>query len=352
MDFSYLETMLEEELGPVEEVGEGYRHVWVLAEAAEGRLAPHTLEVMGKARELADSLGVYLYAVLLGHGVSDLAQGLVAYGADKVLVVDAPALEPYQPEVFCHALATLVEEKRPEILLLSASDLGNDLAPRLAQRLKAGLLSHCLDLAVDMAERLLIGTCPALGGRYFELYVCPEARPQIATVEPGQFRIPYEDPYRSGEVEAVDLPLEGVAGRLTWEEMDAPFAPPPEPLSKARVIVAGGRGMGDAESFRLLGALAEALGGQVAGSRGAVDEGWIDEARQVGVANPPVAPRLYLACGISGSVFHYFGMQDAEFLVAINADPEAPIFKVANVGVVGDAKAIVRELLALARGEG
>ncbi len=352
MDFSYLETLLEEELGPVEEAGEGYRHVWVLAEVAGGRIAPHTLEAMGKARDLADNLGVYLYAVLLGHGVSDLAQGLIPYGADKVWVVDHPALAPYQPEVFCQALATLVEQKRPEILLLSASDLGNDLAPRLAQRLKTGLLSHCLDLAVDMAERLLVGTCPALGGRYFELFACPEARPQIATVEPGQFRIPYEDLYRSGEVEAVDLPLEGVTGGLIWEEVDAPFAPLPEPLSKAKVIVAGGRGMGDAESFRLLEELAEALGGQVAGSRGAVDEGWIGEERQVGVANPPVAPRLYLACGISGSVFHYFGMQDAEFLVAINADPQAPIFKVAHVGVVGDAKAIVRELLALARGEG
>lgn len=352
MDFSYLETMLEEELGPVEEVGEGYRNVWVLAEVAEGRIAPHTLEVMGKARELSDSLGVYLYAVLLGHGVSDLAQGLIPYGADKVWVVDQPALEPYQPEIYCQALATLVEQKKPEILLLSASDLGNDLAPRLAQRLKTGLLSHCLDLAVDMAERLLVGTCPALGGRYFELYACPEARPQIATVEPGRFRAPYEDAYRSGEVEGVDLPLEGAAGRLTWEEMGAPFALPPEPLPKAKVIVAGGRGMGDADSFHLLEELAEALGGQVAGSRGAVDEGWIGEERQVGVVNPSVAPRLYLACGISGSVFHYFGMQDAEFLVAINADPQAPIFKVANVGVVGDAPAIVRELLALARGQG
>lgn len=352
MDFSYLETLLEEELGLVEEAGEGYRNVWVLAEVTEGRIALHTLEVMGKARELADSLGVYLYAVLLGHGVSDLARGLIPYGADKVWVVDHPALEPYQPEVFCQAMAMLVEQKRPEVLLLSASDLGNDLAPRLAQRLRTGLLSHCLDLAVDMAERLLVGTCPAMGGRYFELYACPEARPQIATVEPGQFRVPYEDPYRSGEVEAVDLPLEGAAGGLTWEEVDTPFAPPLEPLSKAKVIVAGGRGMGDAESFRLLEELAEALGGQVAGSRGAVDEGWIREERQVGVANPPVAPRLYLACGISGNVFHYFGLQDAEFLVAINADPQAPIFKVANVGVVGDAKAVVRELLALARGEG
>lgn len=352
MDFSYLDSMLEEELGPVEEVGVGYRNVWVLAETADGALASHSLEVMGKARELADSLGVYLYAVLLGHGVSDLAQELIPYGADKVWVLDDPALDPYQPEVFCHALASLVEEKKPEILLLSASDLGNDLAPRLAQRLGTGLLSHCVDLSVDMAERLLLGTCPVMGGRYFDVYALPEARPQIATVEPGQFRIPYEEPYRSGEVEPVAPSLEGVAGRLAWEEMDTAFAPPPEPLSKARVIVAGGRGMGDADSFRLLEQLAEALGGQVAGSRGAVDEGWIEEARQVGVANPPVAPKLYLACGISGSVFHYFGVQDAEFLVAINADPEAPIFKVANVGVVGDAKAIVQELLALARGEG
>ncbi|MGQ9586165.1 MAG: electron transfer flavoprotein subunit alpha/FixB family protein [Anaerolineae bacterium] len=347
MDFSYLDEMVGEELGPVEEIGTGYRHVWVVAEVQDGAVAPPSLEVLGKARELADGLGVYLYGVLLGHGVEDLGSELIPYGADKVWVVDDPVLATYQVETYVHALALLVEERRPEILLLSASDLGNDLAPRLAQRLGTGLLSHCVDLSLDMAERQLLGTCPVMGGAYFHTYVCPEARPQVATVEPGQFRAPYADTYRTGEVETVAVDFAGVKGRVTWQEFDIPFELPPTPLSQARVIVAGGRGMGSAEAFGLLQELAAALGGEVAGSRGAVDEGWIAEDRQVGVSNTPVAPKLYLACGISGSVFHRFGMLDAGFTVAINSDPEAPIFQGANVGVVGDAPAVVRELLAL-----
>jgi len=351
MDFSYLDSMVDEELGPVEEVGEGYRNIWVVAEVLDGALAPHSLEVLGKARELADGLGVYLYGVLLGPGVEALGESLIPYGADKVWIVDDPALATYQAETYVHALASLAEERRPEILLLSASDLGSDLAPRLAQRLDTGLLSHCVDLSLDMAERQLLGMCPIMGGKYFHTFACPEARPQIATVEPGQLRAPYEDAYRSGEVEPVEVDFGGVEGGLVWEEVDAAFELPATPLPEAGVIVAGGRGMGSDEAFALLEELAEELGGQVAGSRGAFDGGWISEEQQVGVASPPVAPRLYLACGISGSVFHHFGMLDAGFTAAINSDPEAPIFKVANVGVVGDAPAVVQELLSLARGE-
>ncbi|NLE75804.1 MAG: electron transfer flavoprotein subunit alpha/FixB family protein [Chloroflexi bacterium] len=353
MDFSYLDSLVAEEMGPLEEAGEGYRHIWVVLEARQGGVSPASLALLGKARDLADSLGVYLYAILLGEGVEALGHAVIPFGPDKVWVVDGPHLTQYRAELYTHALAELVRSRKPEIVLFGASAMGSDLAPRLAQRLGTGLLSHCVDLDLDMAERQLVGTCPVMGGRYFEQSVCGEARPQLATVEPGQFAVPHVDPYRSGEVERVEVDLsKAVVGLAPLAVEPVDFQPAPQTLAQARVIVAGGRGMGSADQFALLENLARALGGQVAGSRGAQEMGWITETQQLGVVNPPVAPKLYLACGISGSVYHYFGVRDAGFTVAVNQDPQAAIFKVANVGVVADASAVVQELLKLAQGEG
>lgn len=347
MDFSYLDALMEEELEEaVEEVGEGYRHVWVVAEATDRGLTPATLEAMGQGRDVADQFGIYLYAVLLGSDLDEeVAQTLIRYGADKVFLIDDPALAQYQVETYTEVLADLVNERRPEIVLLPASPLGNDLAPRLAQRLGTGLISHCVELSLDMAERQLLGTFPVMGGEYFHTVACPETRPQIATLEPGAFRSAFEDTHRSGDVERVLVELDGPDGKLTWVDLDADVEKPPTPLTEARVIVSVGRGMQDEEGFTLAQQLAEALGGQVAGSRGAFDEGWIDEEQQVGMAGQTVKPDLYIACGISGAIQHYLGMQDAGFVVAINRDEQAPIMKVANVGVVGDAKEVISALV-------
>ena len=346
MDFSYLDDWAEEEAGPqIAEAGEGYRNIWVLAEVAEGALCAPALEAMGQARELADQIGVYVYGVLLGSDVESLGQELIAYGADLVLVAQDPALAEYQPETYTQALACMVEQYRPEIFLLPATSLGNDLAPRLAQRLNTGLISHCVKLDLDMSERLLLGTFPVLGGEMYHTAACPEARPQMATLEPGHFRAPYEDAYRSGDVQQVDLDLGEASGKLAWLSLDAEVDLPVVPLSKAKVVVSAGRGLQDAEGFALAEQLADALGGVVAGSRGAFDEGWIDEEQMVGIGGQEIAPDLYVACGVSGDVYHYFGLQDAKFVVAINPDENAPIMKLANMAVVADAKLVVPALL-------
>jgi electron transfer flavoprotein alpha subunit len=347
MDFSYLDDWMDEEAGAdaLEEVGEGYRNIWVVAETADRTLLPATLEAMGQARELADQIGVYVCAVLLGDGVEDLGQELIAYGADNVLVADDPALAEYQPELYVKVLADLVDQYRPEILLLAATALGNDLAPRLAQHLNTGLISHCTGLDLDMSERLLLGTFPVLGGEMYHSVSCPEARPQIATLQPRHFRQPFEDSYRSGDVQRAEIDLAGVTGQLTWSDLDASVDLPPVPLSKAKVVVCGGRGMGDADGFALVKQLAQALGGVAAGSRGAFDEGWIAEEQIVGVGGEFIAPDLYVACGLSGDIYHYFGVQDAGFVVAINPDEKAPIMKAANMAVVGDARQVIPAML-------
>ena len=346
MDFSYLDDWTEDEAGEaIEEIGEGYRNIWVVAETAEDALLPATLEAMGQAREMADMIGVYVYGVLLGSGVAHLGESLFAYGADKVLVADDPALDEYLPGLYAHILADLVDQYRPEILLMPATSLGSDLAPRLAQRLDTGLISHCVNLSLDMSERLLLGTFEIMDGEVFHTVTCSEARPQMATLRPGYFPLPYEDTYRSGDVQTVDVDLDAVSGRLTWIGPDASVELPNIPLSKARVVVSAGRGMGDADGFALVEQLAGAVGGVVAGTRGAFDEGWIAEEQIVGVGGELVAPDLYIACGVSGDIYHYFGLQDAKFVLAINPDENAPIVKVANMAVVGDAKQVLPAML-------
>lgn len=347
MDFSFLDDWTEEETGEqaIEEVGEGYRNIWVATEAVAGALSSASLAAMGQARELADQIGVYVYGVLLGEGVESLGKQLIAYGADRVLVADVPTLAEYQPEIYTSILADLVEQYRPEILLLPATPLGNDLAPRLAQRLNTGLIAHCINLDLDMSERLLLGTFAVLDGEMYHTVTCPEARPQMATLQPDHFPIPYEDTYRSGDVQKVEIDLEGTTGRLTWIDLDAPFELAETPLSRAKIVVSAGRGMGDADGFVLVEQLATALGGVIAGSRGAFDEGWIAEEQIVGIGGEFIAPDLYVACGVSGDIYHYFGVQDAKFVVAINHDENAPIFKIANMAIVGDAQQIIPAML-------
>jgi electron transfer flavoprotein alpha subunit len=346
MDFSYLDDWPEEEIGAgVDEAGEGYRNIWVVAELDGNQPLPATLQAMGQARDLADQIGVYVFGIVVGDGASQAAESLIGYGADKVLVADHPDLAGYQPAAYLRVLADLVEQYRPEILLLSATPMGNDLAPRLAQRLHTGLISHCIRLGLDMSERLLLGTFPVMGGEVYHTVACPEARPQMATLEPGYFRLPYEDSYRSGDVESVDVDLEGTSGRLTWVDMATSVDLPPPTLNHARIVVAAGRGMGDGDGFALVEQLAQALDGVVAGTRGAQDAGWVEEGQVVGVGGEFVAPDLYIACGISGDIYHQFGLQDAKFIVAINTDEGAPIMRSANMAVIGDAKQILPAMI-------
>ena len=346
MDFSYLDDWVEED--SAEEIpvsGEGYRNIWVIAEVAGDALHPASLEVLGQARELADMIGVYVYGLLLGEEPDAHAQTLIAHGADKVLLAGDPALASYLPGLYVQVLGGLVEEYHPEILLLPATDLGNDLAPRLAQYLDTGLMSHCVKVSIDMSERLLLGTFAVMDGEMFNTVACPDGRPQMATLEPGYFPQPYEDTYRSGDVDRLDVALGEIAGRLTLLERGVTPQARDVPLTKAKVVVSAGRGIADADGFALVEELAARLDGALAGSRGAFDAGWIQESQIVGVGGQFIAPDLYVACGLAGDVYHYFGAQDARFLVAINADEEAPIMKVANLALVGDAKQIIPAML-------
>ena len=243
-------------------------------------------------------------------------------------------------------MSDLFQEQKPEIILFGATELGQELAPRLAQRLDTGLVSDCLDLSIDETERVLVARHPVYGGEYFHVSTFLGVKPQIATVRPGAFRLPFADEYRYGDVEEIAVDLEGIEGKVKVLSTSAGEARPQVPLSKARVIVAGGRGVGDAEGFALVKELAEVLGGQVAGSRGALDKGWIDKEHLVGLGGVPVKPDLYVACSIRGDVHHYFAMQEAKFVVAIHQDPDAPIFKTADIGIVGDPKEVIPPLLA------
>lgn len=349
MDFSYLDELLAEEAEPgaaLEEQPAGYRNLWVLAELAQGLPTRPTLETLAAGRDLADQLGVYLVALVLTDQLDqEAAEALIRHGADQVRVLAGPHLVPYQPETYVQVLAEQVDQQRPEILLLPATPLGNDLAPRLAQHLNTGLMAGCVGLALDMAERLLLGTMPALGGRLRHTYACPDARPQIATLMPGSFSAAKEDPSRQGSVQQVSLAPAESKDRLRWIEHDLDREVEPVGLPGARIIVAIGRGIGNSRGLELAQRLAVTLDGQLAGSRGAVEAGWIDASRQVGLSGHTVRPDLYIACGISGAIQHCFGVPDYGYLVAINRDEGAPIMSMANVGAIGDAQEILEALL-------
>jgi electron transfer flavoprotein alpha subunit len=344
MDLEYWELLTGEAIEEEREIA--YRDIWVVAEAEDDSLKPVSLEMVGKARELAAALGAYVYTALLGENLEHLAQRLIHHGADSVYLADDPRLAEYHLETYAQVLGDLFQEQKPETILFAATELGQELAPRLAQRLGTGLISDCLDLSIDETERVLSARHPVYGGEYFHVSTFLGTKPQMATVRPGAFRLPFADEYRYGDVEEIAVNLEGIEGKVKVLSVSAGEAQPQVPLSKARVIVAAGRGVGDAEGFALVEELAEALGSQVAGSRGALDEGWIDEGQEVGVGGVTVKPDLYVACGISGDVHHYFAMQEAKFVVAIHKNPDAPIFKVADIGIVGDPKEVIPPLLA------
>ena len=344
MDIEYWKLLTGEAIEEEEEIA--YRDIWVVTEAEDNALTPVSLEMVGKAREMASALGAYVNSVLLGENLDGLAQQLIQHGADSVYLADDPRLAEYHLETYAKVLTDLFQERKPEIILFGATELGRDLAPRLAQRLGTGLISDCVELSIDETERVLVARHPVYNGEYFHVSAFRGAKPQIATVCPGAFRPPFADEYRSGDVEKIPVDLEGVEGHVKVLSITAEETRPEVPLYKAKIVVAGGRDVGDAEGFALVRELAKVLGGQVAGSRGALDEGWIDREQLVGPSETPIKPNLHIACGIRGDVYHYFATQEAKFVVAIHQDPNAPIFKRADVGIVGHPKEIIPLLLA------
>lgn len=321
-----------------------YRNVWVFAEQRDGVLTKVAHQLMGRARQLADTLGAQAAAVLLGDGVEGLTSDLIADGADIVYLAEHTLLKHYRTDAYAKVLSDLIQDKKPEVVLFGATTVGRDLAPRISQRIYTGLTADCTGLDVDESERLLLQTRPAFGGNIMATIICPRHRPQMSTVRPGVMTVPVPDKTRQGTVEKVQVDLGDDDLNVKILEV-VREARRRVDLEAAKIIVSGGRGLGGPEGFKMIEQLAEALGGEVGSSRAAVDSGWIDHDHQVGQTGKTVRPELYVACGISGAIQHQAGMKESKFIVAINKDPGAPIFQIADIGIVGDLYKVIPELV-------
>ena len=306
--------------------------IWVFCEQRNGKLHEVGLELLGKGRELAEQAGTRLTAVLLGHKVGGLPQVLLDHGADRVLLADDPQLASFRLLAYTHVLAQLAASEHPAILLLGATAMGMELAPRVAARLRTGLCAHCIDLRLDADGRLL-QVVPGWGGGVLATIACPDHRPQMATVMPGAMRALPRTP-REGEIVQVALELPGV--ELGPEVLDVQQEEPHgQPLEKAEVVVAGGFGVGSKENWALVQELAAVLGGAVGATRPPVDEGWASEGQMIGQSGKTVRPSLYIGLGISGVMHHVVGMDQSGHIISINTNPKAEIFDVSDVAVVG-----------------
>lgn len=319
------------------------KDVYVFAEQRDGNLQKVGIELIGEARKLADDLGQNVVAVLLGNKIKDKASELIAHGADKVVVVDDEMLAEYVTEPYEKAMMEIIQSHNPEIVLYGATSIGRDLAPRVSARIHTGLTADCTKLDIDEETKLLMMTRPAFGGNIMATIVCEDFRPQMATVRPGVMKALEADESRQGEVEVVEVNFTDADMNVKIREV-VKTAHKSVDITEAKILVAGGRGVGNVEGFKDLEALADTLDGEVAASRAAVDSGWISNDRQVGQTGKTVRPELYLACGISGAIQHAAGMENSEFIVAINRDEEAAIFDIADLGIVGDIKKILPKL--------
>ncbi len=320
-----------------------YRGVWVVAEQMDGRLRNVTLELLGAGRRLADKLGEELYAVIIGYRVRELADVLAEYGADKILVADHKLLERYSTDGYAAVLYDMISNYKPSIVLLGATMNGRDLAPRVAARLKTGLTADCTGLDINSAGQL-VQTRPAFGGNVMATILCPRTRPQMATVRPRVMKMPKPEPGRTAEI--IDYPVKIEASDIRTKILEIVREVHEETanIEEADIIVSAGRGIGSKENLSLIRELADVLHAAVGGSRAIVDLGWLPHHQQVGQTGKTVSPKLYIAVGISGAIQHLVGMQTSETIIAINKDPEAPIFDVADFGIVGDLFEIVPAL--------
>ena len=336
---------------------EEYKGVYIYAQQVDNKLSDIAFELVGKAKELAADLNTEVTAVLLGSNVKALATELGEYGADKVIVVDNPALETYRTEPYAQALVSVINEYKPEIMLVGATAIGRDLGPTVSARVKTGLTADCTKLEIgdfpinampgqEQNHNQLLMTRPAFGGNTIATIACPDNRPQMATVRPGVMQKLPKEAGRAAEVIEFNPTLE--ENNRYVEIMDIVKAVGNvENIMDAKVLVSGGRGVGSAENFEMLRDLASCFkGGMVSCSRAAVENGWLAQDYQVGQTGKTVRPQIYFAIGISGAIQHVAGMEESDLIIAINKDEDAPIFDVADYGLVGDLKKIVPQLTA------
>ena len=312
-----------------------FKGVLVFTEQRTGELQKVSLELIGEARRLADELGQEVIAGLVGKDVAGLTGELISHGADKVYVVDSPVAELYMTEPYTKSIVAIIEEVKPAIVLFGATSIGRDLAPRVAARWHTGLVADCTSLAIEEGTGNLLSTRPAFGGNIMATIACPDFRPQMSTVRPGVMQKLDADPSRKGEVINFDAKLTEADKTVEIIE-EVRETTKRVNIEEADVLVSAGRGVGGPDKFGPLEDLAAVLKGTVSGSRATIDSGWLPKERQVGQTGKTVRPQLYMACGISGAIQHLAGMEESDFIVAVNKNPEAPIFEVADIGVVGD----------------
>ncbi len=334
------------------------KNVWVFIEqegsdnAAEGKISDVSLELLAKAEELAATLNSQVWGLLFGHQIENLAEKVIQFGADRVLVADHPELELYRTLPYCRVVVDLVKKYHPYIFLIGATPLGRDLAPRVASAVKVGLTADCTDLQIGDYEvrkekkvyrDLLYQIRPAFGGNIIATIVNPKTQPQMATVREGVMQARKPDPQRRGEIEKVEPAFE--PGDFALKVLSREIRQPKVKLKEAPVIVAGGGGVNDPQDFHLIEELAHVLGGEVGASRAAVDAGFVSREHQIGQTGATVRPRLYIAAGISGAIQHRTGMDESNKIIAINTDPNAPIFQVAHYKIIGDLAEVLPLLI-------
>lgn len=338
---------------------EEYKGVYVFAQQVDGEMSSIAFELLGKAKDLAKDLNTEVTAVVLGSGIKTLADSLAEYGADKVIVVDDPELEVYRTEPYTHALASVINEYKPEIMLVGATAIGRDLGPRVSARVQTGLTADCTVLEIGdfndvMAKTTLpnqlLMTRPAFGGNTIATIACPYNRPQMATVRAGVMQ--KIEPVKGAKAEVIEYNPGFTPDNKYVEILEVvKSVSDVEDIMDAKILVSGGRGVGSKENFKLLQDLADVLGGTVSCSRAVVDNGWMPRDLQVGQTGKTVRPNVYFAIGISGAIQHVAGMEEADIIVAINKDETAPIFDVADYGLVGDLNKILPQLTEMLKAE-
>ncbi len=340
---------------------EEYKGVYIYAQQVDNQISPIAFELIGKAKELASDLGTDVTAVLLGSNVKGLVDELAEYGADKVIVVDDPELETYRTEPYAHALAAVINEYKPEIMLVGATAIGRDLGPTVSARVKTGLTADCTVLEIgdfplnptpgqEQKHNQLLMTRPAFGGNTIATIACPDNRPQMATVRPGVMQKLPREAGRKAEV--IDYNPGFTPNNRYVEILNVVKAVGSvKNIMDAKILVSGGRGVGSKENFAILEELADVLGGMVSCSRAVVENGWLAQDYQVGQTGKTVRPNVYFAIGISGAIQHVAGMEESDIIIAINKDEDAPIFDVADYGLVGDLNKIVPQLTAALKAE-
>lgn len=327
---------------PIEFDIQKFKGVWIFAEQREGKVASVAYELLGAGRRLSDELNTELSAVLFGASESE-AQELIKWGADKVYLSVDPIFEKFNDEPYSQLLIRLIKQYQPEIVLAGATPIGRSFIPRVAARLGTGLTADCTSLEIDRETRNLLQIRPAFGGNIMATILCPNNRPQMATVRPRVMKRGQYNENRAGEI--IPVKTAGISSRTMVLETVKEISDIIVNLQEADIIISGGRGLGNPQGFKLLEELAGLIGGAVGSSRAAVDEGWISYSHQVGQTGKTVCPKIYFACGISGAVQHLVGMQSSDIIIAINKNPEAPIFNVATFGIVGDLYEIIPLLI-------